>query len=225
MKNDLNINILTINVNSFNVSTMDRKNSKTLLKIEGVTGKKPEIILLTDVRAGNRAADLIKMFSLTRHGSYKIYMNSTKDSRGVAIAVKRNIFHEVIDCVKDLIDENYILLKMIYKGVPVTIGCVYGPNGNNPMFFKDIKRQLVRMGGCFIIGGDMNTILCLEQGEDNLDKIGGGRVPNAQNSKELNDWIRDGFAVDPFRVMYPLEKEVSYIPFRTRQGGGHYGAI
>ncbi len=48
MKNDLNINILTINVNSFNVATMDRKNSKTLLKIEGVTGKKPEIILLTE---------------------------------------------------------------------------------------------------------------------------------------------------------------------------------
>jgi exonuclease III len=225
MKNELNINILTINVNSFNVSTMDRKNSKTMLKIEGVTGKKPEIILLTDVHAGNRTADLSKMFSLTRHGSYKIYMNSTKDRRGVAIAMKRNIFHEVIDCVKDLVDENYILLKMTYKGVPVTIGCVYGPNGNNPMFFKDIKRQLVRMGGCFILGGDMNTILCLEPGEDNLDKIGGGRVPNVQNSKELNDWIRDGFAVDPFRVMYPLEKEVSYIPFRTRQGGALWGNL
>jgi hypothetical protein len=164
MKNELNINILTSNVNSFYVSTLDRKNSKTMLKIEGVT----------DVRAGNRTADLSKMFSLTRHDSYKIYMNSTKDSRGVAIAVKRNIFHEVIDCVKDSVDENYILLKMTYKGVPVTIGCVYGPNGNNPMFFKDIKRQLVRMGGCFILGGDMNTILCLEPGEDNLDKIRGG---------------------------------------------------
>jgi exonuclease III len=225
MKNELNINILSINVNSFNVCTMDRKNSKTLLKIEGVTGKKPEIILLTDVRAANRTADLSKMFSLTRHGSYKIDMNLTKDSRGVAIAVKRNIFHEIIDCVKDVIDENYILLKMTYKGVPVTIGCVYGPNGNNPMFFKDIKRQLVRLGGCYILGWDMNTILCSELGDDNLDKIGGGRIPNVQNSRELNDWIRDGFAVDPFRIMYPLEKEVSYIPFRTRQGGGIMGQV
>jgi hypothetical protein len=69
MKNMLNINILSINVNSLNVSSMDRKNSKTLLKIEGVTGKKPEVIFLTDIRAGCKSAEISKMFSLTRHGS------------------------------------------------------------------------------------------------------------------------------------------------------------
>ncbi len=65
MKNLLNINILSINVNSLNVSTLDRKNAKTLLKIEGVTGKKPEVILLTDIRAGNKSAEIRKLFSLT----------------------------------------------------------------------------------------------------------------------------------------------------------------
>jgi exonuclease III len=123
------------------VSTIDCRNSKTLLKIEGVTGKKPEVILLTDIRVGSKMAEIMKMFSLTRNGSYKIYMNSTKDSRGVAIAIRRNIYHEVIETVKDVIDENYILLKMTFKGVPVTLGCVYGPNGNNPAIFKDIKRH------------------------------------------------------------------------------------
>jgi exonuclease III len=207
MKSVLNINILSVNVNSLNVSTIDRKNSKTLLKIEGITGKKPEVILLTDVRAGNKAAEIGKLFSLTRHGSYKVYMNLTKDSRGVAIAVKRNIFHEVLDTVKDVTDENYLLLRMTFKGVPVTIGCVYGPNGNNPTLFKDIRRHLSRMGGQFIIGGDMNTILCTDLGDNNLDKIGVGRIPNIQNLRELNEWIQEGFAVDPFRVMYPLERE------------------
>jgi exonuclease III len=174
MKTELNINILTLNVNSLNVSTIDRKNAKTLLKIEGITGKKPDVTLLTDVRAGNRSTEICKLFSLTRHGSYKMYMNSTKDSRGVAIAVRRNIFHEVLDCVKDVVNENYILLRMTFKGVPVTLGCVYGPNGNNPMFFRDLRRQLSRLGGLFIVGGDMNTILCTDVGDDNLDKIGGG---------------------------------------------------
>jgi hypothetical protein len=115
-------------------------------------------------------------------------MNSTKDSRGVAIAVKRNIFHEILDTVKDLTDENYLLLRMTFKGVPITLGCVYGPNGNNPAMFKDIRRHLIRLGGHFIIGGDMNTILCTEQGDNNLDKIGVGRIPNIQNSRELNEW-------------------------------------
>jgi exonuclease III len=174
MKNLLNINILSINVNSLNVSTIDRKNAKTLLKIEGVTGKKPEVILLTDIRAGNRSAEIRKFFSFTRHGSYKVYVNSTKDSRGVAIAVKRNIFHEVLDTVIDAVDENYLLLRLNFKGVPITIGCVYGPNGNNPVMFRDIRRQLTRLGERFIIGGDMNTILSTEHGDNNLDKMGGG---------------------------------------------------
>jgi exonuclease III len=188
MKNLLNINILSINVNSLNVSTMDRKNAKTLLKIEGVTGKKPEVILLTDIRAGNRSAEIRKFFSFTRHGSYKVYMNSTKDSRGVAIAVKRNIFHEVLDTVIDAVDENYLLLRLNFKGVPITIGCVYGPNGNNPVMFRDIRRHLTRLGERFIIGGDMNTILSTEHGDNNLDRIGGGRIPNIQNSGKLNSF-------------------------------------
>ncbi len=139
MKNELNIDLLSLNVNSLNVSTMERKNAKTLLKIEGITGKKPDVILLSDVRAGNRAAEICRLFSLTRHGSYKVYINSTKDSRGVAIAIRRNIFHEVSVCVKDMVNENFILLRMTFKGVPITIGCVYGPNGNDPVFFRDLR--------------------------------------------------------------------------------------
>ncbi len=120
MKENLNINVLAINVNSLNVSMMDRKNSKTFLKIEGITGKKPEVIFLTDVRAGSKGNELRKLFSLTRNGSYKVYMNSSKESRGVAIAAKRNIFHEKTETITDGVDEKYIFLKMKYKSTVVT---------------------------------------------------------------------------------------------------------
>ena len=35
------------------------------------------------------------MFNLSRNGKYKIYYNSDKESRGVAIAIKASIFHVV----------------------------------------------------------------------------------------------------------------------------------
>jgi hypothetical protein len=103
------------------------------------------------------------------------------------------------------------------------LGCVYGPNGNNPNFFKEIRGHLQRIDGNFIIGGDMNTILCEEVGALNVDRIGEGRTPNVLNSRELNGWIREGFAVEPFRALYPEAQEISYVPFRSRLRGGGDG--
>jgi exonuclease III len=212
----LNLTITAINVNSMNVSTMNSRNSKTLLKIEAITGKKSDIILLSDVRAKDKGDELKRLFGLTRNGSYKLYLNSTKESRGVGIAIKRNIFHEIISTTIDNVNENYLILDMNIKNVRVKIGCIYGPNSNSPAFFTDIRMKLGRGGGDFIIGGDMNTIMSMDGGGDNLDQIGRGRVPNIQNSRELNNWVRDGFAVEPFRTLYPEQLETSYIPFRDR---------
>jgi hypothetical protein len=66
----------------------------------------------------------------------------------------------------------------------------------------------------------MNTILCEDGGVLNVDRIGEGRTPNVLNSREINEWIRDGFALDPFRAMYPEAQEISYVPFRSRLRGG-----
>ncbi len=54
----LNLTITAINVNSLNVSTMNTRNSKTLLKIEAITGKKSDIILLSDIRAKDKGDEL-----------------------------------------------------------------------------------------------------------------------------------------------------------------------
>jgi hypothetical protein len=91
----LEITVSAINVNSMNVSTMFNRNAKTYLKIEGITGKKTDIILISDIRAGSKGDDLKKLMGLTRNGLYKLYLNSTMESRGVGIAIKRNIGHEI----------------------------------------------------------------------------------------------------------------------------------
>ena len=62
---ELNLNISTLNVNSFNVSTMGGKVSKTFVKIEGVTGKKADILFMCDCRMGRKAKEVEQMFKLS----------------------------------------------------------------------------------------------------------------------------------------------------------------
>jgi hypothetical protein len=52
-----------------------------------------------------------------------------------------------------------------------------------------------------------------------LDREGVGRIPNVQNSRILNEWIRNGLVIDPYRALYPENRAVSYIPFRQRNVG------
>jgi exonuclease III len=109
--NKLNLTISSINVNSLNASTLHCANAKGFLKIEGVTGKKADIILISDCRMGGKQNVIEKMFNLTQNGSYKLYSNSTRESRGVAIAINREIIHEVVAEYRDALDENYLNLE------------------------------------------------------------------------------------------------------------------
>ena len=106
MINDkLNLTISTLNVNSLNVSTLGGKVSKTFVKIEGATGKKADILFLCDCRMGRKGKEIEKMFNLSRNGKYKLYYNSDKESRGVAIAIKSSIFH--------ILNNIYIKMMMV----------------------------------------------------------------------------------------------------------------
>jgi hypothetical protein len=106
----LNLVISSLNVNSLNVSTLGLWNSKTLLKIEGITSKRADVILLSDVRIKDSGSEIKRLLNLSLNGSYKLDLNSTRDVRGVGIAIKRSISHEVKSMVCDNEDENYILL-------------------------------------------------------------------------------------------------------------------
>jgi exonuclease III len=174
--NKLNLELGAINVNSFNVSTITGRNSKTELKVEGITSKKCEVLFLSDCRLGQCEEKIKKMLGLNRNCSYKAYFNSSIESRGVGIAIKRTVHHEIIEnfCSRD---QNIILLKVKIKGVLVVLGSIYGPNEQKPEFYVDLRQKLETWGLPFIIGGDFNTILDRSMGGDNKDKEGGGAYP------------------------------------------------
>ena len=86
------LTISAINMNSFNVSTLGGDSIKTFKKIEGITAKKSNIILIMDTRMGLKVKEVEKMMQITKNGNFKLYTNSTRESRGVAIAIQKYTF-------------------------------------------------------------------------------------------------------------------------------------
>jgi hypothetical protein len=70
-----------------NVSTLGGRNAKTYLKIEGVTGKRSDIIFMSDMRVGGKKKEIEDIFRMTKNGNYVTYINSSRNARGVGIAI------------------------------------------------------------------------------------------------------------------------------------------
>ena len=79
---ELNLNISTLNVNSFNVPTMGGKVSKTFVKIEGVTGKKADILFMCDCRMGRKAKEVEKILTCHKMGNIKCILIQTQKAGG-----------------------------------------------------------------------------------------------------------------------------------------------
>ena len=177
-------------------------------------------MLITDCRVKNQGKKLKELMSLTRNGSYKMYINSTKESRGVAIAIKNNLHHEIIREYKDEANENYYILRIKIQGNLMGLGVIYGPNYNDREYYRNIiniYNEMLDDGLPVILGGDFNTILDRDITVNNKDMVNRvGSIPNNHNSKVLVDWIAEGRIVDAFRFTYPDRREISYIPFRQR---------
>jgi len=135
---------------------MGMRSSKTFIKIEALTYRKYDVIFLSDCRMGKFESNIARMMGLNRNCSYKLYVNSSKDSRGVAIAVKRSIYHEVLDTYRSPC-ENLILCKVKIKNCVLTLGSVYGPNESNVNFFRALRGKIDEWGVPFIIGGGTST--------------------------------------------------------------------
>ena len=126
----LELTITANNINSFNMSTYGGANNKTLVKIEGITGKKSDIILISDCRVGKRGKEVERIFGLSLNGKYKLYQNSDKDSRGVAIAIKGSVYHEILQEWVDR-DNNFLIFRVRIQDREILLGSVYGPNNND----------------------------------------------------------------------------------------------
>jgi exonuclease III len=157
----LGITFAAQNCNSLNVSTLRNQD----IKLSAIIGYKADVIFLSDVRFNGKdvlICDRLKLW-------YNVYHNSSKNSRGVAVLISKQVQHEIISTAADS-QENILLLRLKIKNVESVVGAIYGPNVDNNCrdFYNFISTTLNSWDNLpYVLGGDWNsTFSCLPVDEN-----------------------------------------------------------
>jgi exonuclease III len=144
--------------------------------------------------------------------NYVLFHNSKGSSRGVGILIKKDIFIQNLETVTDQ-NNNFILIKASLQHGVVLLGAVYGPNENDRNFFTDLEIGIRRLNcSSVVVAGDWNCTWDPRPANINLDVINMNAIPSAQRSNCLINLANALELTDPFRVLYPVKREFSYIP-------------
>jgi exonuclease III len=213
------ITISSVNCNSLNMATTTKH--VRMRKFYGICSLKTDIIFLSDLRLCNKsgATDMKfvnKIFAVNPYCSYRFFSQSTKNCRGVGILVKKSLNFVCLDTERDLLTDNFLLLRATLQNQTVIIGAIYGPNKRDDDFYDRLNVSLERLGDVpIILGGDWNaTFSCLPVLE-NPDILFMQDVPNSAHSKKIREICNRFELYDPFRTLFPNRKDFSYSPWGT----------
>ena len=205
------INFLSQNMLSFNIST---KNQKTVKKLNAITKDKCEIIFLSDIRLNSYKQnysihDLEKKITFK---GYDFYHNSKRSSRGVGILISKKLNYKVNNQMSDF-EDNYLLLDITITDYRLIIGAIYGPNSNDPNFYNNLNTDL-KFFNCstIILGGDWNATWDTSVVQNNLDVLNMVSLPSKFRSDQIKKIAGENGLVEPFRTLNPEKIDFSFIP-------------
>jgi exonuclease III len=192
-------------------------------KLIAIVQAKTDIILLSDTRvvSAHGVSSTHRISNTLRDSSIKKYMalfNSSANSRGTAILVSLDLNIVINKEYKDPA-ENYYIIDTTINGVRYGIGAIYGPNNTSRDFYRNLRLVLGEIKNNsnepinFILGGDWNTVWDRRPIQSNIDVFCMAAVPNSKNSELLEQMCSMYDLVDPYRTLYPLKRDYSYVPF------------
>ena len=188
------------NCNSLNVSTSCPKQVK---KIKAIMDLNCDIIFLSDLRLNNNPCinDIEKTFLLGSEKKYRLYTNSTKNFRGTGILISSTIDYSVNYTYKDT-DENILGLNILLGEQSVNLVAVYGPNRDNPAFYRDLNRFLLLYPDSpSVLGGDWNATYSTDPSPDNIDIFRMAGPPSVFRSEGIADLCTSYGLSDPFWIL------------------------
>ena len=206
-----NISFSIQNCNSLNVSTSCPKQVK---KIKAILDLDTDVIFLSDLRFNKNPniSDVEKTFLSGSSKRYKLIFNSTKSSRGVGILISSNVPYEINNTFKDE-HENILGMNVKISGQNVNLVSIYGPNRDEPVFFRDVNRFLSLDPDCpCVLGGDWNATYSTEPSADNIDIFRMVRPPSIYRSEGISDLCTSFNLSDPFRILYPDTRDFTFRP-------------
>lgn len=129
----------------------------------------------------------------------------TSHARGVAILFRKNIPFQLTFITADP-HGRYIMVSGTINAFPLTLLNVYGPNVDNPNFFKKVFDLLPNESNSnIIIGGDLNCYL-----DPYLDRLSSRPPSNIASVPILNNLVKSRNLVDIWRIQHPTQKDYSF---------------
>jgi len=197
-----------------NIST---KNDITVQKIIAICSLKTDIIFLSDMRL-NTSKQISALHDLEKNfffNGYKLFHNSTLSNRGVGILFKKDLNDNIFTVIRTIKepDCNNLIMHVSINNRELVLVSVYGPNHDNELeFFNVLQTNLHNFHCPVIAGGDWNATLDNSEVGVNVDVVNMRNIPSIRRSNKIIDLCTSLSLVDPYRFLYPSNKEYTFIP-------------
>ena len=133
---------------------------------------------------------------------YKTFFSSYKsNSRGVGILFSNTFEHEIHNIIKDP-EGRYLILEVTIQNNRLLLVNVYGPNDDDPIFFRNLFTQIQHFQNSAVItAGDFNVVQNYLKDTINM------KGQNNKNAQEVVNGMKlDLDLCDPWRLRNPESK-------------------
>uniref|UniRef100_A0AAQ5XLH4 Reverse transcriptase domain-containing protein n=1 Tax=Amphiprion ocellaris TaxID=80972 RepID=A0AAQ5XLH4_AMPOC len=160
-----------------------------------------DIIFLQETHINSSAQQRLKCNWISQ-----IYQSPfTSHARGVAILFKKTIPFQVTSVTNDPLGR-FIMVTGSMNSFPLTFLNVYGPNTDEPGFFRKVFDLLPDNNDSnIVIAGDFNCYL-----DPFLDRLSTRPPPDNASMRLLNNLLKTRNLVDIWRIQNPTSRDYSY---------------
>ena len=131
-----------------------------------------------------------------------IFSSYKSNSRGVAILLQNN-FEFKLNITRNDATGNFVATEIECENTKMTLINIYGPNDDNPSFYKEIVREYQNATICLC--GDWNLVQ-----DYDLDTQGYKGLNNPKARKLVIDMKNEFELVDPWRVKWPNSRRYTW---------------
>lgn len=166
-----------------------------------VKNKKYNIICLQDVHINNKMEDFVK-----NEWGYNAYFSSySTNSRGVMTLINNN-FEQKVEQIKTDTNGNYLLISITMHEKKITLVNVYGPNQDNPQFYRTLFNKISEFDNDQIIMcGDWNFIL-----NPDIDYENYVHINNPRSRQTMLEFLEENNILDIWRIMNEEKKQFTW---------------
>ena len=129
----------------------------------------------------------------------------TSKARGVAILFRKSVPFHFHSCITDP-NGRFIILSGDINSFPIILVNIYGPNTDDPAFFRKVFDLIPDDDSSHIlIGGDFNCYL-----DPYLDRFSSAPPPKILAVQTLNNLMKSKKVVDVWRLQHPSDRDYSF---------------